>query len=648
MADENQDESEAVDGLAGGSDIEESTEEESSASTSSPARRYPPLFSIIAGGLIAILALPSSLNVPQTNPTQVLEFAPVPPEDSDDPPPPPGNFDQLGLGESSNFDGGDGAAGGDGPGAGGVTTLPPPLQQGTGDTPTGFRCVPDADGVVRQTEDPLSPPCVPFFEGDNFGATYQGVTADEIKILMYFDGGITTVGTSRGEETCPTTKVVDLINDPPDDEECHVIRQARIWQTYFNDRYQTYGRYVHFHLYFGTSASSTSPETRRADAAESFRLVEPFATLDYSAFSGGGDSFVDTMARRGVLNFGQFAGQKAEFFIRYPKLIWGYQPSQEIQVLHYSAVLCNYYVGRPVTHSPQNTGEPRKFGLVYTTDNGYTALQEFKDQVVAKFKDCGGDIAVTGTHPVAGYSVDSETSPRYATEVMQKMKAAGVTTIIWPGGMEVNYTAAAKNLDYYPEWIVAGDGDMENEFAQQGYRGSMGQDQDVWDHAVVVSNQPQTPAAAGDQICFQAQRSVDPDTPQQDAARTGCDQYANLRQLFIGIQVAGPRLGPTSIDRGFHAIPAVESPSLQIPSCYYLPNDYTCIKDFIIGDWDPKAGGENDTTPGCYRMVGSYRRITENLQPQDPLEGYDPSVDECQGYGGSLRLNLGAPDPTRL
>ena len=609
---------------------------------SSFARRYPPLLSIVAGILIALFALPSSLNLPQTNPTQTLEYAPVPPEDSE-PAPPEGNFDQLGLGSSEGLEG-DGAPGGDGAGGGPGDAL----QKGLGENASEMRCVRLADGVVHQTEDPLSPPCVPFFDGDNFGATYQGVEADEIRIVLYFDGAIGTVGTSRGQESCPATTLVDLVNDPERQDDCHTIRQARIWQKYFNTRYQTYDRFVHFYVYFGTRSSSTTPETRRADAAEAFRLTKPFATLDYSTFEGGGDSYVDSMARRGVLNFGQFAGQKASFFTEFPKLVWGYQPSQEIQAQQFAGVLCNYYVGNPASHSGQFNGQERKFGLVYTTDPGFKILQEFKDRVVSQFNECGGTIAAEGTHPKAGYSIDTETSPRYATDVMARFKAAGVTTIIWPGGLEVNYTAAAKNLDYYPEWVTAGDGFMDNEFAQQGYRGSHGQDEDVWDHAIVVSNQPMLPPGAADQICFQAQRSVAPDTPAQDAAATGCDMYDNLRQLFIGIQVAGPRLGPTSIDRGFHAIPAIESTDLQIPACYYLPGDYTCIKDFILGEWDPVAGGQDDTTPGCYRIVDSRRRILANLQRQNPLDGYDPANDPCQGFGGGLQQNIGPPDPGEL
>ncbi len=532
------------------------------------------------------------------------------------------------------------AAGG-GPGA----TLPPRLPPGAGANPSRFRCV---GNPPRQTEDPLAPPCVAFFEGDNFGETYQGVTGDEIRIVLYKDGNIGTVGTSRGTETCPQTEMIDLVNDKPKQEECQDIRGARLWQTYFNERYQTYGRYVHFFIYFGTNATNSSPETRRADAAEIYRQVQPFAAIDYSTFEGGGDALVDSLAKRGVLNFGSFVGQDGRFFSRYPKLVWGFPPSLEIQAQQFGAVLCGKYVANPVVdHSDQFMGKPRKFGLVYTTDSGYETLRRFKDQVMSRFDQCKGKLAAEPeTFPKAGYTVDTETSKRYAITAMQKFQAAGVTTIIWPGGLETNYTRAAKQLNYFPEWIVAGDGLTDNEFAQQGYGGGNGQDQDVWTNAVVVSNEGQIPKDEYTRICFQAQRSVDPNVPRQDGLRSGCDYYNNLRQLFIGIQVAGPRLGPTSIDRGFHAIPAIPSNNLQVPSCYYDPGDYTCVKDYVLGKWDPQANID-ETAPGCFRVIGNKRQPPGTPPPGNVMDAFRPT-DECLGFGSSFQLNAAPPDPNEL
>jgi hypothetical protein len=274
-----------------------------------------------------------------------------------------------------------------------------------------------------------------------------------------------------------------------------------------------------------------------------------------------------------------------------------------------------------------------------------------------KFKACGGTLATQPrTFPKAGYSADTSETDRYAVEAMQAFQQAGVTTVVWPGGLETKFSKAAANLNYHPEWILAGDGFTDNDFANQGYRGSTGQDQSTWANAAVVSYQPLIPVDERTRVCFQALRSVDPNVPQQDAVRTGCDTYDNLRQLFIGVQVAGPRLGPTSIDRGFHAIPAIASTDLQIPACYYDPGDYTCVKDFIIGRWDPQgaqdtSGQHDQATPGCYRVVASRRIILADVDHNNAMDGYNPAFpdgDPCNGFGGTLQFNPGAPDPNDL
>lgn len=613
------------------SEVEEVEEE-----SSGWALRYPPMLSMLAGLLIAVLVMPSALNLPQNNPTQTVEFAPVPPEDSDDPPPPEGNFDQLGLGSSEGIEG-DGGPGGDG--AGSTTSLPQAVAPpGNATTPPGLRCV---EG--RQTEDPLSPPCVAFFEGDNFGDTYQGVSGDEINFLVYVDGVINDLNGSRGSEVRPSRTYYDLVNDPPEPDEHVIVRVMRGWQQYFNTRYQTYGRFVHFYVYF--SGSDRSPESRRADAADNFKRIEPFSVIVDAGFDGGGDAYLDSMLKRGVVNFGSFPGQSATFYSRFPKLLWGFLPSLEIQAEQYADVLCKKYIGDPndpfpVDHSTTMNGDARKFGLVYTVDKGYPGLREFKDRVVERFEACGGTIAETATFPQAGFAVSSSQSPRYATDAMARFSAAGVTTIIWPGGLESNFSKAAANLRYYPEWILAGDGLLDAEFPNQV------QDQTVWSNAVVVSNQSFSPEDPSRQLCFQAYRSIDPDAPRRDVDTYACDYYNSLRQMFIGIQVAGPRLGPTSIDKGFHAIPAVPSDNAQVPACFYLPNDYTCVKDVVLGDYDP-AGREGSSAPACYKFAEGRRYLTSEIPGGNATAQMSPT-DPCLGYDTSQQIDPGTPDPGDL
>lgn len=151
------------------------------------ARNYPPL---VAAGLAAVLLLaifPSSLNLPTTAPPETLEFAPVPPED-DVNPPPAGNFSSLGLAGGSSI-----GAGGAGEAAladDEIGVVP----GGRGKTPSTKRCV---GNPPRQSEDPLSPPCAAFFDGDNQGETYQGVTRDEVRVLFYVNCCINYVGGTR-------------------------------------------------------------------------------------------------------------------------------------------------------------------------------------------------------------------------------------------------------------------------------------------------------------------------------------------------------------------------------------------------------------------------------------------------------------------
>ena len=41
--------------------------------------RYPPVVALVAGIVLAVVLLPSILNLPQANPTEIAEYAPVPP-----------------------------------------------------------------------------------------------------------------------------------------------------------------------------------------------------------------------------------------------------------------------------------------------------------------------------------------------------------------------------------------------------------------------------------------------------------------------------------------------------------------------------------------------------------------------------------------
>ena len=583
------------------------------------ARKYPPLLAIFVALALAIGVLPSALNLPQTNPTQTLEYAPVPP-DENEPPPPQGNLSALGLGSSSAVETG-GADGGN-------DTVPlPPL--GKGVSPSTKRCV---GNPPRQTEDPVAPPCVAHFEGDNFGNTYQGVTAEEIRLLIYIDGGIAEINGSKGQEERPDGEYFDLF-EPPSERGEHVqVEGYRGWQRYFNERFQTYGRVVHFFVYF--SSTDKTPEARRADAADNFTRVRPFAVLTDSRENEV--DYVEAMTKRGVLNFGTFAAKSLDFFNAYPKLIWGYLPALEWQVDQYATYVCSRVIGKPsvLSGNPELNGVPRKLGLFHTSDENWPGLIRLAALVKKRVEGCGGTFEAEATFPVCCYSQDNSTRPDYAGTAVAEFRQKGITTVIWPGGVEANFGKAASGAGYFPEYIMLGDSETDGNNSVRYGSTSAAYD----GHAVIVSPQTFQPELE-QQRCYQAFREVNQTRPKVDMHWI-CLAYKNLFQLFTGIQVAGPRLGPTSVDRGFHAIPAVRSNDPTVPACFYNKGDYTCVKDAQIEIWDAEGQAPGDNRPGCWRSIENGKRYLPGEWPKGNIDAQLTGREPCNAYLGSTLLQL--------
>ncbi|HEX9767143.1 MAG TPA: hypothetical protein VGA36_10290 [Nitriliruptorales bacterium] len=594
------------------------------------SRRYPPLSGALMAVLLSVFVLPSALNVPQSNPTQTLEFAPVPPDDQDQPPPPQGNTASLGLGSSSTTIGE--TLSGDGPG------VPPPIPDGVGEQPVTKRCV---GNPPRQTEDPLAPPCVAHFEGDNGGVTYQGASREEIVVLLYFDC-IIMLGDRGMEDNCGETgQMIDLAEPPAPDEHLDQ-RNARRFQRYFNDRYQTYGRFVHFYAYIATfdDNDQITSETRRADIAQIMSQITPFAALTSGTNNGFEDLFAEEMAKRGVLTFGSAGGSReASFYGTFPAFIWSYAPTIETRARLYADLVCNHVVPYAVADSrdPESLGQPRRLGFLRTTDPKFPNLQRFAELTRTQIEACGGRFEVERTFPQAGrvgQQGGDDPAALYASQNVAAFDQRGVTTVIWAGGYETDHSKAADNIGYFPEWIIGGDGLHEGRFAGRYQR------QAVWEHAWVISPVTLAPEDDARDPCKQALREADPTVGTQDELRA-CSSawYPDLRQLFTGIQVAGPRLQPGSVDRGFHAIPAVPSTDPLVPACYYLPGDYTCVKDAVIMAWDSGNGVENQYgNDGCWRMVLDGQRFIEDGWPDGNIDAAAEPDDICNTYSPTVLL----------
>jgi hypothetical protein len=570
---------------------------------------------------LAVFALPSALNLPQANPSQVLEYAPVPGNANQAPP--GGNIAGLGLGQ-----GGDSSLG---PGGGLPPGEPPPLPQLgplMSGTPSQYACV---GNPPRQTEDPLAPPCVAFFRGDNGGATYTGVDPKEIRILFHFDGG----GADIDNMPVPADGMHDLAL-PPQAGEYPDLTFLRNWMRFFNARFQTYGRKAHFYAFFNDLSNNPqnrpTAERMRADAANNFQAVHPFGVMAVRS-RGFATVYLEEMNRQGVVSFGSTQGVRtASSYGRFPGLQWDFRPPTDLVARQFSSFICAQVAPYDVSFSGDPAAKGRRvYGLLYGVSPAHPEetemAKQFESQVATS---CG--VSFVRKHGLKYTdAIFPEDTGADSQQAIADFRAAGVTTIIWPGGWNINPPRAATAIGWVPEWLAADDW---NQFDTQTI-GSL-TDQTQWAHAGVVSpitlnNHNGLPAESR---CVDAYTTVDPSITQNPTHLAfACRFYNSLLMMFTGIQVAGPRLTPSSLDKGFHAIPAHPSSSPAVPACYFDPGDYTCEKDAIVEFWDPSAVNPSGGSGGCYRMADNGARRRAGEWPRVGTRGMRPS-DVCNLYSG--------------
>jgi hypothetical protein len=491
--------------------------------------------------------------------------------------------------------------------------------------------------------------------GDNGGATYQGVTRDEIRVLFYIEGGGCYDRAIEQTPPRPNAKYYDLhhapgVDHPEDQSENIFLTVLRGYQQYFNDHYQTYSRNVHFFVYFsrvGTGDMNGCPSSseRRADAADNFDKIHPFAVQNVS--TANAIDYQNAMNDYGVLDFsstskGSSVGRPAAVFQRKPGLTWSFSPNIEHMADNVSTYACSKMTSpndvvsyaRPPEGDNQATslkGQKRVWGLLYTSDPLYPELRYYKDQIKQRVNACGINFKVERTFPLATYDIDAKrTTPDYAVKNMNAFQSNHVTTILWAGGTEDEDSKVATQLHYFPEWFLAGDRRIDGSTMATAPAADPGQARNF----LTVSN-AQLTVNRGQEECYRAYSDAVPTTaPTDSEAFMACELYPDLRELFIGIQVAGPHLSPHSVDQGYHAIPHSRSTNPRVPACFYEVGDYTCVKDAVAEWFDLNGADADNTSGGCYRMIENGKRhVPGEWPPGDPLTNENPT-DICNTFAG--------------
>ena len=492
-----------------------------------------------------------------------------------------------------------------GPGEGPYPWLYPAtgnIHAGTGVTVSGTRCTPGAP----QWNSPYAPPCVPKFTGNNGGATYNGVTKNQITLSRR-----EYPSTANGAQIAAQAKNEGYALPQVTDQVMNVFLN------YFNHVYELYGRKVVIKPY--TSGSNYTAELLNgnqapacADAQAIAHQMKAYGDVGFGDdFEGGGTGvFAQCAAQQKLVVFQGAAYFNEAYYQSLNPYVWNnVQECQRIAEMSaevYGTLLANkkaIYAGDPALQS-----QTRKFGTYVPGLPQYeSCTNEFKQAMEQKYHVSPASINTEFT-----YNLDISTFQQQAQQAMIQFKAAGVTTVITAcdSFSLALLTKAAKAQNYHPEWLLNGVAGDDTDAVAQTYDQT-----EIQGHLFGLSEAapqntffgPKSPAG----ILYQKL------TGHQIPPGTDGD-YQFLVSLFNQLQAAGPKLTPFTMSRGTHALPTMGAPGFVYGTWEYNTGpsgkggtgDHTAITDDRFVYWNGGATSPINQQKGTYIPVFGGKRYS--------------------------------------
>lgn len=453
---------------------------------------------------------------------------------------------------------------------------PGPGADGTG--AVYLHCVGDPP---RQTEDPQSPPCVPYWAppaaGGNGGATSRGVLPESINVA---------------EPQC-------------DAAEAHALQQ------FFNTRYELYGR--HLNISCPLSGESCTPSQQRADA-QTVVQGNFFASLFYN--SCGGVDYMDELADRHVIGISSFGPAFSQSYLagKAPYL-WQYEMDFDSLLRTEGAWACARLAGGRALYAGDaaTQAEPRKFGIIF--DRGSAAQAGTTALLRQALNSCGADVDSFEDD----YTGQSGSDTGAQTTVL-RFKSDHVTSIFCLCSIEQDtvYAGAATGMEYFPEWLLSS-------YATEDYNQDIGL---AWPseqraHAFGITVQPRQLRWADDPTAWALVEgsptggwvtATGPPTNANEQPDTLHEAYRGLLILASGIQMAGPHLTPDTFAAALHrtVFPNPDT-SIRAGHVSFLGGSYSMTVDAAEFWWSNSApspyGADDGSGSICYVDHGARHSI---------------------------------------
>lgn len=481
-----------------------------------------------------------------------------------------------------------------------ATTDGAPSADDLGDATDAPDCDPETGRIMIPSL--FAPNCVPLWpEGaDNGGATYQGVTADEIIVAIY-DAETSDRVAEAQEQTGITT---------PEEAEEAENREKMVGA--FNDLFETYGRDVRIEIVYA-SGEGDDEAAARADAITIAEEVEAFAVI---GGPGGGaiNAFVNELVDRGVMCFCT-SSQPIENYLEWEPHVWSGLMASTQGYVHRADFIGNRLAGSPAQYAgdPELQETERSFGLVYyeTPDGAYQAGVDFFEERLAEH-------GVELTTSIA-FMVDGNREEQ-AQAIMTRMKADGVTSVIIATDplMPQQLTGQATNQDYWPEWIIVGAAATDNSNLARLY------DQEQWANAFGLSYllpplDAQYEQQEGNFVSWHLGEEL-----------SNYPAFFSWQRLFTGVHLAGPELTPETFRDGMFSFEPVWGHQTQYGTSYgeqlWDWPDYLGADDVTLIYWDPEEPDPRTDAGdvGMYRYLDEAQRYLPGEVGQTTTEFFDP------------------------
>ncbi len=474
--------------------------------------------------------------------------------------------------------GGSGGSGTGGTGGGGTATPGggPAVQFGTGPS-----CRADGRQVGIST---YMPPCVQWSGGDNGGATFRGVSADEIRVVKY------------RAQLDPGTEAI-LAGANLGDEKGVVDRAMRSLLRYWNLHAETYGREVTF-VNVDASGPSESDEAMRADAVRIANDIKPFAVIDADPAAPIPLILAQELAQRGILCFctAQSTPYASSTYTELPPTIFMEYPTSDEYAAHAAEYIAKKMEGRPAEFAgdDQTVGQtfrstPRKYGLLYL-EGERGKVEPARARNRDAFRRELGKVGIGPDRLVEiGYIYDPGRNQADLTNIVARFKGEGVTTIIpiWDPLTPILLTQEATRQQYYPEWFMLGIGLSDTTTGGRLY------DQAQWRNAFGISPLWVTWENVEASPGYREFHHGCPECSPGDEGVLVNIYRERIETMFLGIHMAGPNLTNDTFVRGMYDYPPTGGQA-GAPLQFYTRQFPGEVKDFSEVWYDVDRSGPDE------------------------------------------------------